>query len=201
MMASVSLEFLVAVLFIIDLFLVMLLLLFVKRVNRMQRQTANARETDLAIDAESAMAEVSDAAVKASSQAAGEVRQMLKPLVDASREAALDFDQLVREKKKITKDLNEALDSKIISINLLLSRADTLQKKLEEQHDRMARTGMGQPALPASDTNVLDQQNRIISLYHQKVDVDTIAEQLSIPKGEVKLVIDLKEKFLAMEQA
>lgn len=201
MMASVSLEFLVAVLFIIDLFLVMLLLLFVKRVNRMQRQTVNAREKALAIDAESALAEVSDAAAKASSQSAGEVRQMLKPLVDASREAALDFDQLVREKKKITKDLNEALDSKIISINLLLSRADTLQKKLEAHHDRMARTGMGQPPLSASDTNVLDQQNRIISLYHQKVDVDTIAEQLSIPKGEVKLVIDLKEKFLAMEQA
>jgi hypothetical protein len=33
------------------------------------------------------------------------------------------------------------------------------------------------------------------------MDVDTIAERLSIPKGEVALVIDLKEKFIAMEKS
>ena len=44
------------------------------------------------------------------------------------------------------------------------------------------------------------QQNKIIDLYYQREDVDAIAEKLSIPKGEVQLVIDLKEKFIAMEK-
>jgi hypothetical protein len=33
------------------------------------------------------------------------------------------------------------------------------------------------------------------------MDVDTIAERLSIPRREVSLVIDLKEKFIAMEKS
>ena len=51
-----------------------------------------------------------------------------------------------------------------------------------------------------SPGNVLDQQNSIIDMYNRGFDIDSIVSKLSMPKGEVKLVIDLKEKFKAMEQ-
>ncbi len=88
--------------------------------------------------------------------------------------------------------MNDALDSRIISINLLLSRADALQKKLEERKN--------QYNLDSSPNAVLDQQNQIIAMYNQNFDIDSIAQKLSIPKGEVQLVIDLKKKFVEMEK-
>ncbi len=199
----ISLEFLVAVLFIIDIFIILLLFLFARRVKRiLGSQTA---QNDNAVDA------IENAAVSSAGNAASDVsaqvRQTLMPLIQDAKDTAEAFDVLIREKKKITKTLNDALDSKIISLNLLLSRADALEKKMEMHR-------MVQPAVPPTLTNapqssiqspaaptVLDQQNRIIELYYQQVDIDTIAEQLSIPKGEVKLVIELKEKFVAMENA
>jgi len=199
MMKLLSLEFFVAVLFIIDLFMIFLLVLFVKRVSRVSRIRVEGDGEEM--EAQYLMETASDASALAASGAAREVTAALEPLMKASRDAALEFDQLIREKKKISKDLNDALDSKIISINLLLSRANSLQKQLEEQQFRFARSGPVRPEPLPAEPSVLDQQNRIIDLYYQKVDIDTIAEQLSIPKGEVQLVIDLKEKFVAMEQA
>lgn len=132
---------------------------------------------------------------------AHEILEMLEPLVEESRQTAIRLDAQVKEKKNLLKGLNDALDSRIISINLLLSRADTLQKKLEKNHDSLTRSiSMPDLSIAASRSNpVLDQQNRIIDMYRNNMDADTIAERLSIPKGEVRLVIELKEKFLAME--
>ncbi len=114
----------------------------------------------------------------------------------------MEFERLVQEKQTLTRKLDKSLDSKIISINLLLSRANTLYSQLENQHNSLLNTQpMRGAALFHKETDVLDQQQRIIDLYYQKMDVDTIAERLSIPKGEVALVIDLKKKFIAMEKS
>jgi len=203
----VSLEFLITVLFIIDVFFVVLLLLFAKRINQRVNQMnfgqinpgqinsdqippgqMNTGSGDGGVDSNPAL------------ESAREILDLLEPLVTESRKAASDFDEQIREKRKLSRDLNDALDTRIISINLLLSRADSVQKKLEE---RQVTTQQSAPALtfpPFRASNVLDQQNQIIDLYHQRQDVDTIAQKLSIPKGEVQLVIDLKEKFIAMEK-
>ncbi len=196
MIELVSMEFLVAVLFIVDLFLIFLLILFVKRVNGIRLNQANLTEAAQSID-------LSQEADRAAMASARDVKELLEPMVAASKDAAMEFDQLIREKKKISKDLNEALDSKIISINLLLSRASSLQRRLEEQQYqiRHSQPDLSPPPITKKETDILDQQNQIIDLYYQKMDIDTIAERLSIPKGEVQLVIDLKEKFVAMEQA
>ncbi len=188
---TVSLEFLIAVLFIIDAFLVFLLLLFVKRVNQRVNQMNLGNGNAPPDLPEENMA----------FESAREILDMLEPLVMESKKAALSFDDQIREKRKLSKDLNDALDTRIISINLLLSRADALQKKLEDRQ----RTLQHEPVLktvhsPFRESNVVDQQNQIIDLYYQKADVDSIAQRLSLPKGEVQLVIDLKEKFIAMEQ-
>lgn len=188
-----SLEFLVAVLFIVDLFLLFLILLIVKRVNRFgaMGRGQNPEEDDTGARAQ-----------EAALASATEVLGLLDPLVKESRDAAMDFEDLIREKKKISKDLNDALDSRIISINLLLSRAASFQKQMEEDQYRLRRSMNTMPAqtLSPREPDVMDQQNQILDLYHNKMDVDTIAEQLSVPKGEVQLVVDLKEKFMAMEQ-
>ncbi len=191
----VSLEFLIAVLFIIDFSLVILLLLFAKRVNQRVSQM-NPTSKNNPMEPSSVPSKENDAF-----DAAREILDMLEPLVEESRKAALSFDQQIREKRKLSKDLNDALDTRIISINLLLSRADSLQKKLEDRQQMIQQMAPAlNTVLPPKEINIIDQQNLIIDLYHQNADVDTIAEKLSIPKGEVQLVIDLKEKFIAMEK-
>ncbi|MFA5906078.1 MAG: hypothetical protein WC836_19255, partial [Desulfobacula sp.] len=64
---------------------------------------------------------------------ASDIIDMLKPLVKESRDAAVLFDEQIKDKKRFLKGLNDALDSRIININLLLSRADAMQKRLEER--------------------------------------------------------------------
>jgi hypothetical protein len=128
--------------------------------------------------------------------------KMLEPLVEESRRTAIRFDEQIKEKKRLIRELNDALDSRIISINLLLSRSDALQKRLEERQNRVNLSSFpaGTPDLNTSSFAVLDQQNQIIELFQRDVGVDAIAQRLSVPKGEVQLVIDLKKKFLAMEK-
>ncbi|MCG8635335.1 MAG: hypothetical protein MI863_16000 [Desulfobacterales bacterium] len=195
-----SIEFFAAFLFILNIFLVFLLILFVKRVNR-RFNRISINQADISDAAE--RINLDQEADRAAVASAREVTELLEPMIAASNEAALEFDQLIREKKKISRDLNEALDSKIISINLLLSRAGALQKRLEEQQYqiRNSQQDLSPPTISRKEPDILDQQNQIIDLYYQKMDINTIAERLSIPKGEVRLVIDLKEKFVAMEQA
>lgn len=202
----VSLEFLIAVLFIIDVFLVVLLLLFAKRINQRvnQMNPGQMNPGQMNIESRNGFMEPPSHMPGENSalESAREILDLLEPLVTESRKAALSFDEQIREKRKLSRDLNDALDTRIISINLLLSRADSLQKKLEDRQHTIQQPApvFNSAPSPFRESNVLDQQNQIIDLYRQREDVDTIAEKLSIPKGEVQLVIDLKEKFIAMEK-
>ncbi len=198
MMASSSTEFWIILLFFITISLLFFLMVVLRKMNRLNavvlRISREQGETD--IDPSGSK----DA--KQAKQSARDIIDMLHPLVEESRETALRFDEQVTEKKRLLKELNDALDSRVISINLLLSRADALQKKLEKNQE-VLMTASSQAALPIAPFHqdpVLDQQNQIIALYQKKIDLDTIARRLSIPKGEVKLVIDLKKKFLEMEK-
>jgi len=198
MMLKVPTEFLVVLSLTIDLFLIFLLLLFIRRANRLQRSPTPAQETDLGDIA----AQTRKKAQVVAMEVLTETSEMIEPILEASKDAAMEFERLVQEKQTLTRKLDQSLDSKIISINLLLSRANTLYTQLENQHNSLFNAlPKGGSALFQQETDVLDQQQRIIDLYYQKMDVDTIAERLSIPKGEVALVIDLKEKFIAMEKA
>lgn len=193
-----SFEFLVVVLFIVNVFMFFLLALLIRRINRLPLLVPAPSDDDkerLAADVR-----------KAAAAAAADVTEMLSPLVSEAQNAAVSFDTQIREKRKLSKNLNDALDSRLISLNLLLSRAETLHKELEEQQRKIRLSPPNlhsvNPRLrPFPQENVVDQQRQIIELYLQETDIDTIAQSLSIPKGEVQLVIDLKEKFLAMEQA
>jgi len=198
MMLKVPTEFLVVLSLIIDLFLIFLLFLFIRRATRLQRRPDPTQENDR----EEIAAQTRKKAQVVAREVLTETTEMIEPILEASKEAAMEFERLVHEKQTLTRKLDKSLDSKIISINLLLSRANTLYSQLENQHNSLLNAlPKGGAALFHKETDVLDQQQRIIDLYYQKMDVDTIAERLSIPKGEVALVIDLKEKFIAMEKS
>ena len=187
-----SVEFWVVILFFINFSLVLFVLMLIRKMNRfLAEQTFQA-----AFEKEREENDpVSDTAL--------DIMELLEPLVKDSRDAAIQFDEQIKDKKRLIKSLNDALDSRIININLLLSRADAMQKKIEE---RQAESGRMLADLSREETVVVsagaleNQQHQILKMYHQSYDIDTIAQELSIPRGEVQLVVDLKKKFLEMEK-
>ncbi|MBF0199877.1 MAG: hypothetical protein HQK66_00920 [Desulfamplus sp.] len=175
-------------------------------------------------------------AVQMVDRAAQDIIELLDPLVKGAESAASSFDSQIKEKKRLIHELNESLDSRIISINLLLSRAEVLlngQERfryprsdgassnlpsdgvssklpssgnigfsgvqsisgLKERDFAMRQTSMGNPF----EDDVFDQQRKIVELYQRGMDAGEIASKLSMPQGEVQLVINLKEKFIKME--
>ena len=146
---------------------------------------------------------------------ASEIIDMLEPLLKEAEAAAISFDKQIRDKKNLISGLNDSLDSRIININLLLSRAESMlarETKNSRTQGNSVNTRSSRPVIRAekypdgdtfdeinSDENVFDDQNSVIDLYQKGLSVDAIASRLSMPKGEVQLVINLKKKFMLME--
>eukprot|EP00831_Metopus_contortus_P026145 TRINITY_DN22322_c0_g1_i2.p3 TRINITY_DN22322_c0_g1~~TRINITY_DN22322_c0_g1_i2.p3 ORF type:complete len:134 (-),score=30.12 TRINITY_DN22322_c0_g1_i2:179-580(-) len=123
--------------------------------------------------------------------------------VHGADKAATSFDEQIRDKKNLMQGLNDSLDSRIISINLLLSRAESMLDRASNApkvqlppvtDDRRMVSANDYP-----DEDVFDEQKSIVDLYEKGLTADDIASRLSMPKGEVALVISLKKKFVAME--
>jgi len=124
-----------------------------------------------------------------SRSAAENLTQMIEPFLVEAKTASASFEKQLVEKSKLINTLNSRLDDKIIALNLLLNRTD---ERLETVLDKPVTSAVRK-------THVVDQQNRITELYRDGADVETIAKELSLPKGEVELVLDLKSKLMAME--
>ena len=114
------------------------------------------------------------------------VMEMIEPLLAQADDIATTFETQLREKNHLIHKLNEKLDARIISLNLLLNRTDAL-----------AANGM--PAADSQSLDVYDQQASIVQLYNQGKNSTDIATALSLPRGEVNLVLDLKKKLLTIE--
>lgn len=187
-----SVEFWVVILFFINFSLVLFVFMFIRKINRFFAE----QDFQAAFEKER---EENDPVPDTASAIMG----MLEPLVKDSRDAAIQFDEQIKDKKRLIKSLNDALDSRIININLLLSRADAMQKKIEERQaesNRMFADLSREGAVEVPAGTLENQQHQILKMYHQNYDIDTIAQELSIPRGEVQLVVDLKKKFLEMEK-
>jgi len=93
------------------------------------------------------------------------------------------FNELLEEKHRLIRSLNEQLDKRILSLNVLLNRAEALLSK-----DR-------RPDQSKTDMNDQDSvRAEILEFAKQGYETEHIAKKLSIPKGEVKLVLDMKRK-------
>ncbi len=186
-----SMEFWIGVQFFIDLVFVALLLSFVKKLKQDRKTDENLNcRTD-------SSSQVRDKTVIK----AHEIMEIMESLVRDAESTALSVHRQIQEKKNIIKNLNDALDSRIISINLLLSRAEALlfsgNQVIESQ--KIYTAFDGRTSFHHTHHDVFDQQNQILELHSKGCSIESIASRLSIPGGEVQLVISLKEKFVKME--
>lgn len=94
------------------------------------------------------------------------------------------FNEMLQEKKEIVKTLNEHLEKRVNSLNSMLNRTDALLFK--------HRTGNQEAYNKDSFKN---HKKEIVQLAKEGFDLDYIADNLSIPKEEVMLVLDLKKKI------
>jgi DNA-binding NarL/FixJ family response regulator len=79
------------------------------------------------------------------------------------------------------------LDQRIISLNVLFNRADLLSAASLDS-DAKAKAASAEAALNK-------QQAQIVHLARKGFTANQIAQKLSLPKGEVQLVLNLKRKL------
>jgi len=111
--------------------------------------------------------------------------RILESLFTDADKIAQQFKVQLEEKHLLIKRLNEQLDKRIGSLNGLLQRADAL---LSSHTQQTADAEYSPPSLNG-------QERQIIALAGEGYDLEEIAKRLSIPKEEVKLVLDLKQKL------
>ncbi len=110
--------------------------------------------------------------------------QIFESVLTDAKKAAAQFNKQLEEKKELINKLNQKMEQKIMSINVLLNRADVLLK----DHLQPGYT-QKKPA------NAGSLEKEIIMLAEEGHDVETIADTLAISKGQVMLVLDLKTKI------
>ena len=109
-------------------------------------------------------------------------------LTDADKIAA-EFKEQLKEKDHLIQTLNQQLDKKIMSINVFLTRADVLI----EESQRI----QGENAVATFSNH---QDKEIIKLASEGRNPDYIANVLSLPKEEVKLVLTLRKKITQLDR-
>lgn len=113
------------------------------------------------------------------------VTENIAPFLNDAEKTAATFDRQIREKQTLIKAINEKLDARIISLNLLLKRSES----------HISPGAISSKEKP----HVYDQQQAILDLYETGLDNESISKKLSMPKGEVDLVINLKKKFVSLD--
>lgn len=111
--------------------------------------------------------------------------KVVESLLTEADSIAGQFREQLEEKHGLVKKLTEQLDKRIISLNVLLNRADVLLSS----HDKEAVDANDGSLSPST------QQAEILDLAKQGHNSEEISGTLSIPKEEVQLVLDLKQKL------
>jgi DNA-binding NarL/FixJ family response regulator len=105
-------------------------------------------------------------------------------LIDADKISGQLREEL-EEKHQLIKGLNEKLDKRIMSLNVLLNRADATLSSYD----------MGSADANDNLVSLKSQEKEILRLAREGCDLEKTARILSIPKGKIKLVLDLKKKL------
>lgn len=143
---------------------------------------------NLNAEKETALGEIEERDTAA--EAANKILALLEPLLNEAESAARVFESQIMEKKLLIRELNDKLDSRIISLNLLLNRADACLSSKSFNLNQESSEGAG----------INDMQEGILAMFGQGLDAQAISEKLSVARKEVDLVIALKKKFIAMEK-
>jgi len=98
-----------------------------------------------------------------------------------------------KEKHQTIKDFNAKLDKRIAGLKVLLARADTelysFNKKLVDA------AGKGEGDTNKAAVSPVSRGKEIIKLAGKGCNIEKIAGTLSIPREEVKLILDLNKKL------
>jgi hypothetical protein len=122
---------------------------------------------------------------KSRARAFDKASKILGSLLTEAEKLAQQFNDQLEEKHRLIKKTNEELESRMNGLTILLQRADTmLSAPLRGVAD-------SQGTLHSLNT----QAQEIISLANSGSGLEEIAERLSIPEEEVKLILDLREKL------
>ena len=116
--------------------------------------------------------------------------QVLEPLLKEAEKVARQFEGQLKEKQCLISRLNKQLDSRIISLNLLLNQVEVCLASHEKESWRENR----------QYKHVYDLQQEIIDCGEKGFSPQEIADHVGISKGEVRLVLELKRKFQEMEE-
>lgn len=110
--------------------------------------------------------------------------KIFESLLSDADQASENFSEEIKKKYDTIKNISTELDRRIDSINMLLNRADIILS-----HNGKKDVQADQPA-----KSILLKQKEIVELDDKGCDVEEIANRLLIPKGEVKLILDLNKK-------
>ncbi len=115
--------------------------------------------------------------------------EMYESLLIDAKDMSGQFNEQLKEKDHLIKKLDEKLDEKIMSLNVLLSRVDSALSNHLDSED-----------IKNDPVSFNSQEEEIIKLASQGCDRDKIAHTLAIPKGEVMLVLDIRKKMVQLGQ-
>ncbi len=107
--------------------------------------------------------------------------ETFEALIRDSGETAGQFNQQLKNKVAFIKKLNQKLDKRINSLNLLLNRSNMVIPKY-------SKVSEGDPS--STKDNQARRQD-ILKLAQDGHEIETIARKLAIPRGEVMLTLNL----------
>ncbi len=120
------------------------------------------------------------------------VLEQIEPLMREAASTAEQFDRQIQEKKTLIHTLNQTLEARMAEAKQILNEAHAATRK-----------GFSRAVAATANTSAVsdsgDLQASIIDLHAEGMGVDEISDALSIPRGEVQLVLDLRAKFLALK--
>ncbi len=113
---------------------------------------------------------------------------LFESLVVDSEKTASRFKTQLDSKRQLIKTLNDKLDKRISGLNVLLNRADAM----------LAAYGKDGEPDEGGKTGPTPQHARALALAKSGASPEEIAEKLSLPMGEVTLLLDLNERITLM---
>ena len=153
-MNIIEIKYLIVALIGIDIVFFVFLIVFIKRLKNLKRNPILEKET-----------------------------QIFESLIKDADKMEGQFVSQLKAKSQFINELNEQLDSRIASLNVLLNRSSVLLSSYDdpEKSDK---------ALMESSSS---RRSEILALADDGCDITEISKKLSLPKGEVTLILNLNK--------
>ncbi len=120
-----------------------------------------------------------------------DIERMLEPLgdfLDQAGRTGAEMEENLAERRRIMARILDGLDEKSARLKQLIEAAEVTLNRAGRESEPPPRPPDEAAALPRGHQRVLD-------LAGQGRTVEQIATELSIPRGEVQLIVDLHRKF------